>query len=107
MLAPESSPIHQLVAPWWLTTTRPRLWKIPALRESLWEAALGEIRANAALGRVYDPGSDSRFTWASQFLNRAAGDRLTIDPDTTARCAYCFDPPLTASHADLASRNLD
>ena len=48
MLAPESSPIHQLVAPWWLTTTRPRLWKIPALRESLWEAALGEIRAEVA-----------------------------------------------------------
>ncbi len=104
MLPPEASPIHQLVAPWWQTKTATP-YQIPALRDNLWEAALREIRANAATGHIYDPNADSRFAWASQFLNRAAGYCQSIDPDITARAAYVFDPPRTPCGRDRAACN--
>jgi hypothetical protein len=64
---------------------------------------LREIRANAASGHIYDPIADSRFAWASQFLNRAAGYCPTIDPDITARAAYIFNPPITPCGRDRAA----
>ena len=105
MLPPEASPLHQLVAPWWQNQTTVRPHGIPALRIHLWAAAVREMRANTAAGRVYDPGADSRFAWASQFLNRAAGYCQTIDPNITARAAYVFDPPRTPCGRDRAAAN--
>jgi len=103
MLAPDISPIHQLVAPWWKAKSTVCFHGIHALRTHLWETAVAEMHANAAAGRVYDPAADSRFLWASAMLNRAEGH--PIDPDLAARAAYVFDPPIRSCGRDLAACN--
>lgn len=99
----ETGPVQQLVSPWWHAANRPRLLHLPALREALAVAALQELRQRAALGRSYDPFSDARLMWASQYLNHLENPRFRIERDVTARAAFALDAPTTPCGKDLAA----
>ena len=104
MVLCQQSPVYQLVRAWWnKRRVLPPVSELPAMRESLWEAALREVRQCASEGRVYDPASDSRIAWAAEFIARAAGITRHIDPDIAARAAYVFDPPRIPSGKELAA----
>ncbi len=100
MLAPESSPVHQLVAIWWREKELPRYKDVPARRRELLEAVVREFEL---LDGWYDFTSDVRAIWASHWLNRAENRTARIHPDTTARAAWFFDSPLTPCGKDLAA----
>lgn len=88
MLAPESSPVHQLVHPWWTGKVHIPAKDVPAMRMTLLHTCSQEL----ALNPSWCPFSDARTQWAAQFLNRAEGSRLfTINPHVQARAAAVFD----------------
>lgn len=105
MLPPESSPVHQLVHPWWIDRrTAQRSCEIPALREALAAAALDELRAHTRIGKGYCPFSDHRLLWAAAWLSSFEGvHRIPVCPDLTARASWNFDrPSLAPCGKDLA-----
>ena len=104
MVLCQQSPVYQLVCAWWQKRrVLPPVSELPAMRESLWDAVLSEVRQRAHEGRIYDPVSDSRIAWAAEFLACAAGFTRHIDPDIQARAAYVFDPPRIPSGKELAA----
>jgi len=99
----ESSPIHQLVLPWWQSSQRRRLHEIPAMREALMQAAIEELRDRAARGASYNPFGDIRVQWAAQYLAYQENPKFQIDPDTKACAALFFNKPLTPCGKDMAA----
>lgn len=98
MLPPDQSPIHQLVQIW-RGSRLPTHAEIPASRARLFEAATHEIIRHANRGTHYDPMTDQRFLWATQWLQVADCSRNHIDPETTLLCNLLFDPaPFTSKH---------
>ena len=103
MLPPADSPMHQLISTWWHKSRPPYRHELAAARVFLWTAATREIQAHAAAGTFYDPLTDYRFQWASQWLDLAAGNRKTICPNVTTIAAVFFDPPVPLSRKDIAA----
>ena len=89
MLAPENSPLHQLVSVWWNQCRPPFRHELLTARIFLYTAGAKEIEARD--DKTYDPTADHRFLWAVQWLDHAAGSIPRICPNVTACAAVHLD----------------
>jgi hypothetical protein len=104
MLAPEKSPLHCLIFPWWQARqTPPPLRSAQSLREALFTAALQEIFAHHRAGQAYCPTLDHRFKWAVQLLETTEGTRRHPDPDIEFSASLLLDPTPLLSRKDFAA----
>ena len=107
MLAPELSPIYQLVSDWFHSERKPTPFQVNALIERLLAAALAEIQISRQHTINFDPFSDFRFKWAQQYLAVAANDRRTIDHDVECLASMLLAPIPAASRKHRAANDDD
>lgn len=99
------SPIHSLVT-LWRSSRLPVPGEIAACRCRLLSTAVEEIQHKLAARIAYDPFTDQRVIWASQWLAVAAGDRDAVDPDVEFLCRIATERcPHSAKHSAAADRS--
>lgn len=105
MLAPEKSPVHQLVAPWWVEgfSTRFTARHATERRLALAIATLEEQRLKIAAGIPWNPFADARCLWAADSINRLENPYHRTNADLTARAAWHFESPLAPCGKDRAA----
>lgn len=77
--------------------------RINSVRRSLWAEAAREIKERAAVGHSYDPDTDSRVTWAREFISWSDGGKRP-DSDLTNLADHLINrKALRLSRKELAA----